>query len=100
LLAVATCLVAGEALADRIDGDWCHPSKPRTLNIQGSAIVTEFGTATNGDYRRHFFTYIIPPTDPEAGRTIGMRQLNEQTMVLSRPDGTEETWQRCDLKTS
>jgi hypothetical protein len=29
-----------------------------------------------------------------------MRQLNDQTMVLREPDGTEETWQRCDLQTS
>ena len=87
------------ALADRLDGDWCF-SDGRNLNIQGSAIITPSGTSTTGDYARHTFRYVVPAGDPGAGGEIFMRQLNDETMVLKEPDGTEETWNRCDLQTS
>lgn len=92
--------LASPALADALDGDWCFPADGRNLNIQGPAIITPNGTSTTGDYARHTFRYVIPAGDPGAGGEINMRQLNDQTMVLSRPDGTEETWKRCDLQTS
>ncbi len=90
----------GLLLADQIDGDWCFPNDGRNLHIQGDDIVTPNGTSTKGDYTRHTFRYVVPDNDPRAGDEINMRQLNDQTMVLRRPDGTEETWKRCDLQTS
>ena len=90
----------GPALADQIDGDWCFPGDGRNLHIEGDDIVTPNGTITKGDYTRHAFRYIVPDDDPGAGAEIDMRQLNDQTMVLRRPDGTDETWKRCDFQTS
>ena len=90
----------GQSLADQIDGDWCFPGDGRNLHIQGDDIVTPNGTSTKGDYTRHSFRYIVPDSDPGAGDEINMRQLNDQTMVLLRPDGGEETWKRCDFQTS
>lgn len=92
--------LSGQAIADQIDGDWCFPKDGRNLTIQGDAIITAHGTSTTGDYRRHTFSYDIPENDPGAGDRIDMRQLNDETMVLRRPDGTEETWKRCHLQTS
>lgn len=92
--------LTGQAIADQLDGDWCYPKDGRNLTIQGEAIVTADGTSTTGDYRRHTFSYIIPDNDPGAGDTIDIRQLNDETMVLRRPDGTEETWTRCNFQTS
>lgn len=91
---------AGAAVADQIDGDWCFPEDGRNLSIQGDDIVTPNGTSTRGDYSRHAFQYVVPDEDPGAGDEIAMRQLNDQTMVLLRPDGEEETWKRCDFQTS
>jgi hypothetical protein len=92
--------LAGPALADQLDGDWCFPGDGRNLNIQGDNIVTPTGARTTGNYGRHTFDYVIPDSDPGAGGEIFIRQLNDLTMVLRQPDGTEETWKRCDLQTS
>lgn len=99
-LASVLFVLSGQLLADQIDGDWCFPGDGRNLHIQGDDIVTPNGTGTKGDYTRHAFRYIVPDNDPDAGDEISMRQLNDQTMVLLRPDGTEETWKRCDFQTS
>jgi len=98
--ALALLASAGQAWADQIDGDWCFPADGRNLTIQGDDIVTPSGTNTTGDYTRHAFRYVVPSSDPGAGNEINMRQLNDQTMVLLQPDGTEETWKRCDFQTS
>jgi hypothetical protein len=98
--ASALFVLLGPSLADQIDGDWCFPDDGRNLHIQGDDIVTPNGTGTKGDYTRHAFRYVVPDNDPGAGDEIKMRQLNDQTMVLLRPDGTEETWKRCELQTS
>jgi len=98
--ALALLVSPGPASADQIDGDWCFPADGRNLTIQGDDIVTPHGTSTTGDYTRHAFRYVIPGEDPGAGDEINMRQLNDQTMVLLRPDGAEETWKRCNLQTS
>lgn len=88
------------ALADQIDGDWCFPDDGRHLFIEGDDIVTPNGTSTTGNYTRHAFRYVVPESDPGAGEEINMRQLNDWTMVLTRPDGVEETWKRCDFQVS
>lgn len=93
-------IMNSQTRADQIDGDWCFPGDGRNLSIQGDDIVTPGGTSTKGDYTRHAFRYVVPDGDPGAGDEINMRQLNDQTMVLLRPDGTEETWTRCDFQTS
>lgn len=92
--------LSGQAIADQIDGDWCFPGDGRNLTIQGDDIITAHGTRTTGDYTRHSFHYVVPENDPGAGDDINMRQLNDETMVLTRPDGVEETWKRCHLQTS
>ena len=93
-------MLIGQSMADQIDGDWCFPSDGRNLHIQGDDIVTPNGTSTKGNYTRHSFHYVVPESDPGAGDEINMRQLNDQTMILLRPDGAEETWKRCDFQTS
>jgi hypothetical protein len=97
---LALLAAMSQARADQIDGDWCFPGDGRHLTIQGDDIVTPSGTSLTGDYTRHTFHYVVPRGDPGAGDDISMRQLNDQTMVLLRPDGTEETWKRCDFQTS
>lgn len=100
-LTISVCVVwPGAARADQIDGDWCYPRDGRNLHIEGDDIVTPSGTATTGDYTRHAFRYVVPERDPDAGAEILMRQLNDETMVLLRPDGGEETWKRCEFQTS
>ncbi len=96
----APALTAAPTWADQIDGDWCFPADGRNLHIRGDDIVTPAGTATTGDYTRHAFRYVVPENDPGAGDEILMRQLDDWTMVLRRPDGVEETWKRCDFQTS
>ncbi|MFO1061262.1 MAG: hypothetical protein U1E53_30380 [Dongiaceae bacterium] len=80
-----------------IDGDWCQADGQQHFSIHGVAIVTPAGRPTIGDYRRHFFSYVVPAGEPGAGGTISMRLLDENTVDLRRgPDQDPgEIWHRC-----
>ena len=92
---VALTLVAGSARADKIDGSWCDGTG-RRLSIDGPAIVTPAGHAIQGDYNRHFFSYVVPGNEPDAGTTMLLRLLNEETMQRrAGPAANVETWHRC-----
>ena len=87
-------LSAAPAWADAIDGAWCHEGL--RLTISGPAIVTPGGARTQGDYSRHAFSYVAPPSDAQSGTTVSMRLLNEDTMQLRAGAQTAtETWLRC-----
>ena len=92
--------------ADVIDGHWCYPDGKR-LSIQGPIIVTPSGTRTEGNYSRHFFSYVVPRSDPDAGQTVSMILVNEETVHLrvgAAPsysfDGPMQVWHRCSPPTS
>ena len=94
------------ARADAIDGHWCFTDGQR-ISIQGPAIVTPAGSRIQGDYARHFFSYVVPEADPGAGQTVSMTLLNEDTVRLrigtaAAPsyDGPGEIWHRCGPPTS
>ena len=87
-------LSAGTALADAIDGDWCH-ADGRRLSINGPDIVTPAGTALKGDYDRHHFTYVVPANEADAGATVAMVLLSELQMTLKPRKGEEQIWRRC-----
>jgi hypothetical protein len=96
-----TALSAGLAQADAIDGNWCSPDGKR-MSIEGPAIVTPAGTATQGNYSRHYFTYQVPTSDPGAGQTVYMALLNENTVRLAMAADAQsaqqspiEVWHRC-----
>jgi hypothetical protein len=97
---------AGSASADVIDGYWCYPDGKR-ISIQGPAIVTPAGSHLQGDYSRHFFSYVVPPSDPDAGQTVSMTLINEDTVRLRTgaapsysSDGPVQVWHRCGPPTS
>jgi hypothetical protein len=90
LLASAT----GPALADAIDGDWCH-SDGKRLTINGPEIVTPAGTKTKGDYDRHHFSYLVPAREPGAGAPVAMVLQGEHQMTLKPPTGDNQIWRRC-----
>ena len=94
------------AWADAIDGHWCYPDG-RRISIQGPAIVTPAGSHIQGDYSRHFFTYVVPPADPDPGQTVSMALVNEDTVHLRigampsySSDETTQVWHRCGPPTS
>jgi hypothetical protein len=103
----ATCLVASwPARADVIDGHWCYADGKR-ISIEGPAIVTSGGSHIQGDYSRHFLTYVVPPADPDAGQTVSMTLINEDTVQLRigaapsySSDGPAQVWRRCGPPTS
>jgi hypothetical protein len=97
---------AGSASADVIDGHWCSTDGKR-ISIQGPAIVTPAGSHIEGDYSRHFFSYVVPPSDPDAGQTVSMTLINEDTVRLrtgAEPsyssNGPVQVWHRCGPPTS
>jgi hypothetical protein len=101
----ALCLVllAAPALADAIDGDWCHQASGRRLSIRGPQIVTPGGKQMEGDYSRHWFNYVAPAPEPGAGKTVYMQLLDEDTVQLRLGDASAanpETWIRCSPSTS
>jgi len=94
------------AWADVIDGHWCFTDGER-ISIQGPAVVTPAGSSIQGDYSRHYFTYVVPPTDPGAGQTVSMMLMNEDTVHLRigtgpsySSDGPVQVWHRCGPPTS
>ena len=95
LLAGTTLVVfGGAALADAIDGDWCHVDG-RRLSIAGPDIVTPGGMRTKGDYDRHHFMYVVPAPESGAGGSVAMTLQGEHQMHLKPPTGDGQTWRRC-----
>ena len=93
-LALVLVLLGTPALADAIDGDWCHEDG-RRLSINGPDIVTPAGTPTKGEYDRHHFSYVVPANEPGAGATVAMILLSELQIRLRPPAGEEQMWRRC-----
>jgi hypothetical protein len=89
-------LFAGPALADAIDGNWCH-SDGRRFSIRGPEIVTPGGKRMEGNYSRHWFSYTAPAPEPGSGKTIFMTLADENTVQLrlGEPTSAPETWVRC-----
>ncbi|MSO68563.1 MAG: hypothetical protein EXQ82_12400 [Pseudolabrys sp.] len=96
--ALALAMLAGPALADAIDGNWCH-SDGRRFSIRGPEIVTPGGKKMEGNYSRHAFSYAVPAPERSAGQTAFMTLANENTVYLRHGEaasaGTPETWVRC-----
>jgi hypothetical protein len=97
-------MMAGQAVADAIDGDWCHAADGRRFSIRGKEIVTPGGRRIDGDYQRHFFSYEVPAGEPAAGQTVQMSLYNENIVHLRVGDATgsasAEVWDRCSPTTS
>ncbi|MBI2716368.1 MAG: hypothetical protein HYX37_18255 [Rhizobiales bacterium] len=96
--AIILSALAGPALADAIDGNWCH-SDGRRFSIRGPEIVTPGGKQMEGQYSRHWFNYTVPAPEAGAGETIFMTLANENTVHLRRGEqasgNPQETWVRC-----
>jgi hypothetical protein len=92
---VGSLISAAPAVADRIDGDWCHSSG--SVVIEGPQIRTPAGNMVQGNYSHHGFSYKVPATEPEAGLDIDMRMLNDETITVSRGSKPGEIWKRCKV---
>ncbi|HZT20183.1 MAG TPA: hypothetical protein VFA23_12325 [Dongiaceae bacterium] len=101
----AASLPIGHAMADVIDGDWCFPDG-RRFSIRGPAIVTPAGSRTTGNYSRHRFSYVVPGTEQDAGKTVDMRLMNENTVFLwlgvsgNATEAPPQVWHRCQPEVS
>ena len=91
---VLAFLPAAPALADAIDGDWCH-ADGRRLSIAGPDITTPAGNRLKGEYDRHHFSYVVPAGEAGAGATVRMVLLSELQMRLQPPAGEQQDWRRC-----
>jgi len=94
-LGIALACLAGPALADRIDGDWCSPDGTGHFRIEADRIETVTGRATRGDYGRHTFTYVVPEGDSGAGDEVLMQQLSEEAVRVRFGVAEPEVWLRC-----
>lgn len=86
----------GSAFADRIDGDWCRVDGKR-MSIHGPDIVTPGGKQIQGDYDRHFFSYVVPSGEAGAGETVAITLLSEY-LAHARQGGANapvQVWNRC-----
>ena len=100
LSAMLLSLPVSLAWADAIDGSWCHGTDGKRMSINGSRIVTPGGAAIDGDYHRHFFSYVVPQDEPLGGGTVTMTLLDENTVRLRLPargmgSSDEQVWLRC-----
>ena len=97
-LAAGTMLACGtgSAFADAIDGNWCHQDG-RRFSILGPEIVTPGGKTMQGNYSRHYYSYVPPAPERGAGQIINMTLVNENTvhMQYGEASGPAEIWPRC-----
>src|SRR5512139_1693575 len=97
LVAMVSALsgLARPALADAIDGDWCQAGGKR-MSIRGPAIVTPGGQRTSGNYTRHFFSYVVPAGESDAGATVDIQLLGEDlARARQGSDPAVHEWRRC-----
>ena len=95
LIIAAVMLTATAAQADAIDGDWCRADGKR-MSIRGPDIVTPGGKAMRGDYSRHFFSYVVPAGEADAGATISITLLSEYLAhARAGADAPVQVWRRC-----
>ena len=99
LIGILIMAAVGTARADAIDGHWCF-SDGKRLFIEGSDIVTPGGARKTGEYDRHAFSYVIPPSEPGAGATVSMMQQDEELILVTVGDGPARPWRRCAAATS
>jgi hypothetical protein len=94
--AIALLFFIEPVFADAIDGNWCH-TDGRRFSIRGPEIVTPGGKTMDGNYSRHWFTYVVPAPEPGVGQTIFMTLLDENTvhLRLGEASAAPETWVRC-----
>jgi hypothetical protein len=96
-------LPTGAALADAIDGHWCHRDVGR-LEISGPNIVTPGGVEMQGIYGRHSFSYVVPANEPSAGATLNLILIDDDTVQLTRganpASQTPQIWNRCPASIS
>ena len=94
--ALALLLPTSVARADAIDGHWCHTQDGR-MEISGPAIVTPGGTQMQGTYGRHSFSYTVPAAEPDAGATVDMILIDDDTVHLTKGAATSspQVWNRC-----
>ncbi len=92
--AAGLALLSAPARADAIDGDWCA-ADGRTFSIRGPAITTPGGIETQGNYSRHHFSYVVPDGEANAGETVAMILLNENTVNVQEGSSQAEIWLRC-----
>jgi hypothetical protein len=86
----------GGALADAIDGDWCHDNGKR-MSIQGPDIVTPGGSRIKGDYDRHSFNYVVPAGEAGAGEAVAIVLMSEYLAHARQGAATAavQVWRRC-----
>ena len=91
-------LYTGPARADAIDGHWCAEDG-RHLSIDGPAITTPGGERMRGEYRRHYFRYVIPAAEPHAGAVTAMTLVSDDIVHLQVQINAAkmEVWRRCDF---
>jgi hypothetical protein len=99
IAAMMLVVAPAAALADAIDGNWCHPDG-RRFSIRGPAITTPGGAQLQGNYDRHHFSYQVPAPEPRAGETVFMTLMGEYLVHLrvgadASSAGPVEAWNRC-----
>ena len=66
------------------------------MSIRGPAIVTPAGQQANGNYTRHFFSYVIPSGEAGSGATVTIQLLSDYLAHARQdPEATVQEWRRC-----
>lgn len=94
VLLLALGIGATPSRADSIDGDWCF-TDGRHLTIRGPQITTPTGKRLDGNYDRHAFSYVAPAPEADAGKTIAMTLVNENTVHVRSAESPAQVWRRC-----
>ncbi len=104
LVAGMSVFAGSGALADAIDGNWCHDDG-RRMSIKGPEITTPGGTRMRGEYDRHAFAYVVPKGEDGAGGQVLMALIDDETLHVQARDTDQvvaplQVWRRCSLQVS
>lgn len=101
LASLGALCFGGNAVADAIDGNWCHPDG-RRMSIRGPQITTPGGALLQGNYDRHHFNYVTPAGEPGAGEPVNMILQSEYVVHVRQggPDAPLQVWNRCSATIS
>ncbi|MCW1933730.1 hypothetical protein [Pararhodobacter zhoushanensis] len=97
LIAAMMLLAPVAAHADSIDGTWCEPGGPRSLQIDGASFITPGGHSVTGVYRRHDGGYTVPEGEAGAGEIVVVMLLGEESLRVAEPGANPVIWGRCNL---
>ena len=101
LLSLALSSAAALSEAGSLDGRWCSPDG-RRVAVSGLAVITPAGREVTGRYSKEAFSFVMPESEWDGGKTIWMELKTQNSARVSVQSQHQEgppphdLWTRCE----